>query len=121
MQILQNMDMDKFVVIAPTALIAMYFIVSLQKSLSERSNPYTGLILPGICFIAASILAFRPLFILDADGNLLLFCLRMWLTFNIPTVAFLFPYFKGRRLRKASCESTQQGAGDDSRQTNDSR
>ena len=49
MQILQNMDPDKMVIVLPTALLAMYFIVSLQKSLCEKQNPLIGLILPVIC------------------------------------------------------------------------
>lgn len=48
MQILQNMDPDKMVIVLPTALLAMYFIVSLQKSLCEKQNPLIGLILPVI-------------------------------------------------------------------------
>ena len=59
MQILQNMDPDKMVIVLPTALLAMYFIVSLQKSLCAKQNPLIGLVLPVICFIAATILAFR--------------------------------------------------------------
>lgn len=103
MQILQNMDMDKFVIIVPTALIAMYIIISVQKSLSERDNKYAGLVLPLICFVIASVLAFRPLFIVDSGeaGGLFLFCLRMWVTFNLPTVVFLFPYLRHRaRLKR---------------------
>ena len=45
MQILQNMDPDKMVIVLPTALLAMYFIVNLQKSLCEKQNPLIGLIL----------------------------------------------------------------------------
>lgn len=111
MQILQNMDMDKFVIIVPTALIAMYLIISLQKSLSERDNKYVGLILPLICFVVATILAFRPLFIIDGgetDG-LFLFCLRMWATFNLPTVVFLFPYLRHRgQLKRMKAETEVQ-------------
>ncbi len=103
MQILQSMDMDKFVIIVPTALVAMYLIIALQKSLSEKDNKYLGLILPGICFVAATVLAFRPMFMMEGEG-LFLFCLRMWVTFNLPTVVFLFPYLRHRgqqkRLRK---------------------
>ncbi len=109
MQILQSMDPDKMVIVLPTALIAMYFIVSLQKSLCEKSNPFIGLILPALCFIAATILAFRPLLVADAgqyDG-LLAFCLRMWLTFNIATLVFLFPYYKRLRMKRAADEAAQ--------------
>lgn len=101
MQVLQNMDMDQFVIVVPAALVAMYFIISVQKSLSFKNNPYTGLIIPGICFIAATILGFRPMFMLEADGALLWFCIKMWATFNIPTVVLMFPYFKGMQNRKA--------------------
>lgn len=38
MQILQNMDPDKMVIVLPTALLAMYFIVSLQKIRCVRSR-----------------------------------------------------------------------------------
>ena len=103
------MDPDKMVIVLPTALIAMYFIVSLQKSLCEKSNPFIGLILPALCFIAATILAFRPLLVADAgqyDG-LLAFCLRMWLTFNIATLVFLFPYYKRLRMKRAADEAAQ--------------
>ena len=100
MQILQNMDPDKMVIVLPTALLAMYFIVNLQKSLCEKQNPLIGLILPVICFVAATILAFRPLLVADAGQyeGLGIFCLRMWLTFNIATLVFLFPYYRQRRM-----------------------
>lgn len=112
MQILQNIDMDKFVIVVPTALIAMYLIISLQKSLSERSNKYLGLILPVICFVFATILAFRPLFIVDSaeSDGLVLFCLRMWVTFNLPTVVFLFPYLRHRgQMKRMKAEMGAQG------------
>ena len=107
MQILQNMDMDNFIVIVPAALVVMYLIISFQKSLCERDNPYAGLIIPFICFITATVLAFRPMFILTMDGSLLWFCIKMWLTFNIPTVAFLFPYFRCRQQKKALREAVK--------------
>ena len=112
MQILQNMDPDKMVIVLTSALIAMYFIISLQKSLCEKKNPFTGLILPVICFIAATILAFRPLFVADAGQyeGLLAFCLRMWLTFNIATLVFLFPYYKQRRMTRAAAEAAREAA-----------
>ena len=102
MQILQNMDPDKMVIVLPTALLAMYFIVNLQKSLCEKQNPLIGLILPVICFVAATILAFRPLLVADAGQyeGLGIFCLRMWLTFNIATLVFLFPYYRQRRMMR---------------------
>lgn len=107
MQILQSMDPDKMVIVLPTALIAMYFIISLQKSLCEKQNPLAGLVLPVICFIAATILAFRPLFVAEAGQyeGLVAFCLRMWLTFNIVTLVFLFPYYKQRRMKRAAEEA----------------
>lgn len=117
MQILQNMDMDQFVIIVPSALIAMYLIITLQKSLSERDNKYVGLVLPLICFVVASILAFRPLFVVDGgeSGGLFLFCLRMWVTFNLPTVVFLFPYLRHRgqmKRMKAEMEVHQAVSSD---------
>lgn len=107
MQILQNMDPDKMVIVLPTALLAMYFIVSLQKSLCEKQNPLIGLILPVICFVAATILAFRPLLVADAGQyeGLGIFCLRMWLTFNIATLVFLFPYYRQRRMMRAAARA----------------
>ena len=95
MQVLQNMDMDTFVIVVPAVLIGLYAIISIQKALSFRNNPYTGLIIPALCLIASTVLAFRPMFILDASGSLFGFCVKMWFIFNIPTVVFLFPYFKG--------------------------
>lgn len=103
MHILQNMDMNQFIIIAPTALIVMYILINLQKSLCEKKNPYKGLIIPAVCFIAATILAVRPLVLLsgtETDG-LILITLRMWVTFNVVTVIFLIPYFKQLGNRKA--------------------
>ena len=103
MNILQNMDMDHFIIIAPTALIVMYLLITLQKSLCEKSNPYMGLIIPAVCFIAATVLAVRPLLLLngtETDG-LFLITLRMWVTFNLVTVIFLIPYLKQLGQRKA--------------------
>lgn len=104
MQVLQGMDPDKMVIILPTALIAMYVIIRIQVSLCERRSPYIGLILPAVCFIAATILAVRPLLIAEPgemDG-LPAFCLRMWLTFNIATLVFLFPYYKRRKIMRSA-------------------
>ena len=106
MQALMGMSADKMVIILPSALIGMYLIILLQKTLSERRNPYVGLIIPALCLIAATILAVRPLLI-AAPGQfegLGLFCLRMWLTFNIPTIVFMFPYIRQRKLMKAIAE-----------------
>ena len=100
MQVLQNMDMDTFVIVVPAVLIGLYAIISIQKALSFRNNPYTGLIIPALCLIVATILAFRPMFMLDASGSLFGFCIKMWFIFNIPTVVLLFPYFKGRQNAK---------------------
>ncbi|MFR6258515.1 MAG: hypothetical protein ACLULK_07045 [Anaerovoracaceae bacterium] len=110
MQILQGMDPDKMVIIFPTALVLMYLIISVQKSLCSRQNPYVGLILPAVCFIISTVLAFRPLFVAEAgqlDG-LFLFCIRMWLTFNIATLVFLFPYYRQRRLMRAAEEEAEE-------------
>ena len=117
MQILQNMDPDKMVIVLPTALISMYFIISLQKSLCEKQNPLAGLVLPVICFIAATILAFRPLFVAEAGQyeGLVAFCLRMWLTFNIVTLVFLFPYYKQRRMKRAAEDAARAAAAQESK------
>ena len=109
MQILQNMDPDKLIIILPTALVAMYIIISVQKSLCERQNPYVGLILPALCFIASTVLAFKPLLADNADqlDGLFLFCIRMWLTFNIATLVFLFPYYRQRKVMRQAAEEAQ--------------
>lgn len=110
MQALLNMSTDQMVIILPSALVAMYLIISLQKYLSGRRSRYPGLLIPAACFVAATILAVRPLLISEPgqyDG-LGLFCLRMWLTFNIPTIVFMFPYFsQRRRLRAARLQQEQ--------------
>lgn len=106
MQILQGMDPDKMIIVLPTALIAMYLIITLQKVLCERRNPHIGLILPAVCFIASTVLAVRPLLVAEPgefDG-LVLFCIRMWFTFNIATLVFLFPYYKHRKIARAAAE-----------------
>ena len=107
MQILQRMDPDKMIIILPTALVAMYLIISLQKYLCERSNRYIGLILPALCFIASTILAVRPLIVSDPGEyeGLVSFCIRMWLTFNIATLVFLFPYYKQRKTMRDISEA----------------
>ncbi len=109
MEILQGMDPDKMIIIIPSALVVMYLVISLQNSLCSRENPYIGLILPAICFIASTVLAVRPLFVAGADGagELALLCLRMWLTFNIATLVFLFPYYKHRKTRAAVQKARQ--------------
>ena len=106
MQALMGMSVDRMVIILPSALIGMYLIILLQKTLSERRNPYVGLIIPALCLIAATVLAVRPLLVAqpgEYDG-LGIFCLRMWLTFNIPTIVFMFPYIRQRKLMKAIAE-----------------
>lgn len=106
MQALMGMSADKMVIILPSALIGMYLIILLQKTLSERRNPYVGLIIPAVCLIAATVLAVRPLLIAEPGryAGLGMFCLRMWLTFNIPTIVFMFPYIRQRKLMKALAE-----------------
>ena len=81
MQVLQGMDPDKMIIILPSALIAMYLIISLQKRLCGGSNPHIGLILPAICFAASTVLAVRPVIVTaeEISGGLILLCLRMWL------------------------------------------
>ena len=96
MQALMGMSVDKMVIVLPSALIGMYLIILLQKTLSERQNPYAGLVIPVLCFVAATFLAVRPLFVAEPGQyeGLGVFCLRMWLTFNIPTIVFMFPYIR---------------------------
>lgn len=107
MQVLQGMDPDKMIIILPSALIVMYLIISVQKALCERKNPYVGLILPLLCFVLSTILAIRPLIVDNGESEgLVLFCLRMWLTFNIATLVFLFPYYRKRRMMRAVSEKS---------------
>lgn len=110
MQALMGMSVDKMVIVLPSALIGMYLIILLQKTLSERQNPYAGLIIPVLCFVAATFLAVRPLFVAEPGQyeGLGVFCLRMWLTFNIPTIVFMFPYIRQRKLMKAIAEEMAQ-------------
>ena len=106
MQVLQGMSVDRMVIILPSALVAMYLIISIQKRLSESSNRYLGLILPVACFIASTVLAGRPLIVGDpSQEGLVVFCIRMWLTFNIATLVFGFQYFRERRVKKALREA----------------
>ena len=117
MQILQGMDPDKMIIVLPTALIAMYLIITLQKVLCERRNPHIGLILPAVCFIASTVLAVRPLLVAEPgefDG-LVLFCIRMWFTFNIATLVFLFPYYKHRKIARAAAEQQLKDGQADSK------
>ena len=109
MQALMGMSVDKMVIILPSALIGMYLIILLQKTLSERKNPYVGLIIPAVCLAAATILAVRPLLVAQPGEyeGLGVFCLRMWLTFNIPTIVFMFPYIRQRKLMKAMAGEMQ--------------
>lgn len=106
MQVLQGMSVDRMVIILPSALVAMYLIISIQKRLSESSNRYLGLILPVACFITSTVLAVRPLIVGDpSQEGLVVFCIRMWLTFNIATLVFGFQYFRERRVKKALREA----------------
>ena len=113
MQVLQGMDPDKMVIILPSALIAMYLVISIQKYLSGRRGRLPGLIIPAICFIASTILAVRPLIVSagSAADGLGAYCLRMWLTFNIATIVFIFPYIITRRKMKELAEMTEEHSG----------
>lgn len=104
MSALQGMDMDKFIIIAPTLLISMYVLIKLQNRLSNCKSAAFGLIIPFICFVAATILAFRPLFIIGDSGaeGLIGASIMVWLTFNIPTLAFMIPFVNGIKTRKTN-------------------
>ncbi len=69
---------DRMIIIVPSALVVMYLVISLQNSLCSRTNPYTGLIIPAICFVAATLLAVRPLLVVESGqaGELVPLCLR---------------------------------------------
>lgn len=111
MQVLQGMDPDKMVIILPSALIAMYAVITLQKSLSGRKGPVPGVVIPALCFIISTVLAVRPLIVSNGDmaDGLAAYCLRMWLTFNIATIVFLFPYIITRRRMKELEKLTVSG------------
>lgn len=101
MQALQGMDVDTMVIVLPSGLIAIYLIITIQKYLCNKENKYLGLIFPVVCFIASTVLAIRPLIVGDPNQpGLGVFCLRMWLTFNISTIVFSFQYFRQRRVLK---------------------
>jgi hypothetical protein len=104
MSALQGMDMDKFIIIAPTLLISMYVLIKLQNRLSNCKKAWFGLIIPFICFVAATVLAFRPLFIIGDSGaeGLIGASVMVWLTFNIPTLAFMIPFVNGIKTRKTN-------------------
>ena len=91
MQAVMGMDPDKMILIFPAALVAIFIVVTLQKYMCDRPNVYMGLVLPGLCFISATIMAVRPFFVVGQGEHvgLINFCLRMWLTFNIPTIVFV--------------------------------
>ena len=101
MEAMQAMDMNKFIIIAPTMLIAIYLITTLQKRLSSGKHANMGLIIPIVFFIAATVLAVRMLLGIDSgtEGRFAAFIV-VWLTFNIPAAAFTIPYFAARRNRK---------------------
>ncbi|MDD4200871.1 MAG: hypothetical protein PHS19_05720 [Eubacteriales bacterium] len=107
MQALQGMSVDKMVIVLPSALVAMYLIISIQKRLCQSDNKYLGLIFPVVCFIASTVLAIRPLIVGDPaeQPGLLSFCIRMWLTFNIATIVFGFQYLRERKVKKVLSET----------------
>ncbi len=116
MQVLQNMDMNTFVIVVPAVLIGLYAIISLQKYLSERNSKYAGLVVPGAIFVVATVLAFRPMFVLAGEPGVIWFCLRMWLVFNIPTIVLLFPYYRQRKqlkMMQAAMAGGQEETADD--------
>lgn len=102
MSALQGMDINSFIIVAPTFLIVTYILISVQKKLCNGVNEKRGLIIPVIFFIAATILAFRPLFIVDMNGaeGMIAASLMVWMTFNIPTLALLFPYLIAIKNKK---------------------
>ena len=104
MSALQGMDMNQFIIIAPSFLIAVYVLITVQKKLCNGKNVNFGLIIPIICFIAATVLAFRPLLIVETSSGdgMMAAALMVWMTFNIPTLALLFPYLMALKNRKAN-------------------
>ena len=101
MDAMQAMDMNKFIIIAPTLLVVIYLVTTIQKKLSNSKYGNLGLIIPIGCFIAATILAFRPLFIVEGGAEgMVAASVIVWLTFNVPTLAFMIPYFAARKKKK---------------------
>lgn len=101
MGVLQGMDMNQFIIIAPTTLVVLYVVISLQKKLSNGKNPHYGLIIPVVLFVIATVLAFKPLFSVGVgEEGMIGAALIVWMTFNIPSVALLFPYLVALKNRK---------------------
>ena len=102
MSALQGMNIDQFIIIAPTFLVVTYILITVQKKLCDGNNAKRGLIIPVLFFIAATVLAFRPLFIVDSTGTegMVAASLMVWMTFNIPTLALLFPYLMAIKNKK---------------------
>ena len=121
MQAVMGMDPDKMILIFPAALVAIFIVVTLQKYMCDRPNVYMGLVLPGLCFIAATIMAVRPFFVVGPGEHVgfINFCLRMWLTFNIPTIVFMFPFLKSWKQRKMQAEAQQSTQPDTQQEQED--
>ena len=101
MDVLQSMDMNQFIIFAPTTLVVLYVVITLQKKLSNGRNPHYGLIIPVVFFVIATILAFKPLFSVGvSEEGMLGAALIVWMTFNIPSIALLFPYLVALKNRK---------------------
>lgn len=101
MDVLQSMDMNQFIIFAPTTLVVLYIVITLQKKLSNGRNPHYGLIIPVVFFVIATVLAFKPLFSVGiSEEGMIGAALIVWMTFNIPSVALLFPYLVALKNRK---------------------
>ena len=102
MNALQGMNVDQFIIIAPTFLVVTYLLITVQKKLCNGRNVKMGLIIPIIFFVVATVLAFRPLFIVDSSGTegMVAASLMVWMTFNIPTLALLFPFLMAIKNKK---------------------
>ena len=101
MDVLQSMDMNQFIIFAPTTLVVLYVVITIQKKLSNGRNPHYGLIIPVVFFIVATVLAFKPLFSVGiSEDGMVGAALIVWMTFNIPSIALLFPYLVALKNRK---------------------
>ena len=80
-------------------------IILLQIFLSKRQNKWTGLILPGVCFIYSlmAVLGYSA-FVDQSTRDLAFQVFSVFLTCNIPTVVLLGIYFACKVKQKKDAE-----------------
>ena len=86
-------------------LVFIAGIVLLQIFLSKRQNRWTGLILPGICFIYSlmAVLGYSA-FVDQSTRDLAFQVFSIFLTCNIPTAVLLGIYFACKVKQKKDAE-----------------